>query len=61
MKFRGIHHLQGFRGDVVSEIAVSNGAMEAFNNLVARILHRCCGIRNLDYLWLKLRQESLAK
>lgn len=40
---------------------ISNGAMEAFNNLVARILHRCCGIRNLDYLWLKLRQESLAK
>lgn len=40
---------------------ISNGAMEAFNNLVARILHRCCGIRNLEYLWLKLRQESLAR
>jgi transposase len=40
---------------------ISNGAMEAFNNLVARILHRCCGIRSLEYLWLKLRQESLAR
>lgn len=35
------------------------GPLEAFNNVISRILHRACGIRNLDYLFLKLRQESL--
>ena len=34
--------------------------LEAFNNVVARIIHRAGGVRDLDYLFLKLRQESLA-
>ena len=28
-------------------------------NLLSRIVHRACGVQNLDYLFLKLRQESL--
>lgn len=38
---------------------ITNARMEAFNNIVARILHRACGMRDMDYLFLKLRQESL--
>jgi transposase len=38
---------------------VTIGPLEAFNNTVSRIIHRACGVRNLDYLFLKLRQESL--
>lgn len=39
---------------------VTNGLIEGFNNLISRINHRSCGHRDLDYFWLKLRQESLA-
>ena len=38
---------------------ITIGPLEAFNNTVSRIIHRACGIRSLDYLFLKLRQESL--
>ena len=38
---------------------LSNGRMEGFNNLFARILHRGCGYSDNDYLYLKLRQASL--
>ena len=38
---------------------ITIGPLEAFNNTVSRILHRACGVRNLGYLFLKLRQESL--
>lgn len=38
---------------------ITTGPLEAFNNTVSRIIHRACGMRNLDYLFLKLRQESL--
>jgi ABC-type branched-subunit amino acid transport system substrate-binding protein len=38
---------------------ITIGPLEAFNNTVSRIIHRACGVRNLDYLFLKLRQESL--
>jgi transposase len=38
---------------------ITTGPLEAFNNTVSRIIHRACGIRSLDYLFLKLRQESL--
>jgi transposase len=38
---------------------ITTGPLEAFNNTVSRIIHRACGVRNLDYLFLKLRQESL--
>jgi len=38
---------------------ITTGRLEGFNNLVSRIIHRACGVRDLDYLFLKLRQESL--
>lgn len=38
---------------------ITTGPLEAFNNTVSRIIHRACGVENLDYLFLKLRQESL--
>jgi transposase len=38
---------------------ITTAPLEAFNNTVSRIIHRACGVRNLDYLFLKLRQESL--
>jgi hypothetical protein len=41
------------------KFAVTTGPLEGFNNTVSRIIHRACGIRSLDYLFLKLRQESL--
>ena len=38
---------------------ITIGPLEAFNNTVSRIIHRACGVTNLHYLFLKLRQESL--
>jgi transposase len=38
---------------------ITTARLEGFNNLISRILHRACGVSNLDYLFLKLRQESL--
>lgn len=39
---------------------ITSGPIEAFNNLISRTIHRACGIRDREYLYLKLRQESLA-
>ena len=41
------------------EHRITLGPLESFNNTVARIIHRACGVTDLDYLFLKLRQESL--
>jgi len=38
---------------------ITTGPLEAFNNTVSRIVHRACGMPDLEYLHLKLRQESL--
>jgi transposase len=38
---------------------ITIGPLEGFNNTISRIIHRACGVTNLDYLFLKLRQESL--
>ena len=38
---------------------ITTGPLEAFNNTVSRLIHRACGMQNLDYLFLKLRQESI--
>lgn len=38
---------------------VTTGPLEAFNGTIERILRRSCGIRDLEYLYLKIRQESL--
>lgn len=38
---------------------ITTGPLEGFNNTVSRIQHRACGVRDTNYLLLKLRQESL--
>lgn len=38
---------------------ITNGRIEGFNSIVSRIIFKARGIRSLDYLFLKLRQESL--
>ena len=38
---------------------ITTGLLESFNNTVSRIIHRACGVTDLKYLFLKLRQESL--
>lgn len=40
---------------------LTSGMIEGFNNLVARIVHKACGIRDLDYLELKLRHHSIMR
>lgn len=40
---------------------ITQGPIESFNNLIARAVHRACGLKDLDYLYLKLRQMSLNK
>lgn len=39
---------------------ITNGNIEAFNNQIARVLHRSCGIRSLRYLFLRVRQQFLS-
>lgn len=38
---------------------ITTGRLESFNATVARVIRKSCGVRDLDYLFLKLRQESL--
>jgi transposase len=38
---------------------ITTARLEGFNNLISRAIHRACGVRDLHYLFLKLRQESL--
>lgn len=38
---------------------ITSGRIEGFNNLVSRVIHRACGIADLDYAWLKFRQLSI--
>ncbi len=38
---------------------ITSGKIEGFNNLVSRVVHRACGITNMDYAWLKFRQLSI--
>jgi transposase len=40
---------------------ITQGPIESFNNVIARTIHRACGMNDLDYLYLKLRQQSLNK
>jgi transposase len=40
---------------------ITSARIEAFNTIVSRVLHKACGVSNLDFLFLKLRQESLQK
>jgi transposase len=38
---------------------ITTARLEAFNNTVSRLIPRACGVRDMGYLFLKLRQESL--
>lgn len=38
---------------------ITNGRIEGFNSIVTRVIIKARGIRSIDYLFLKLRQESL--
>jgi transposase len=38
---------------------ITNGRIEGFNSTISRLIFKARGIRSLDYLFLKLRQESL--
>ena len=40
---------------------ITSGPIEAFNNQIARLIHRSCGIANLSYLFLKMRAQSLQR
>lgn len=40
---------------------LTSGKIEGFNNLVSRVVHRACGIRDLDYLELRLRHDSVMR
>ncbi len=48
------------RNEILSFIRhrVTSAKPEAFNATVARIVRRACGYRDLDYLFLKIRQEG---
>lgn len=40
---------------------ITSARIEAFNTIVSRVIHKACGVSNLDFLFLKLRQESLQR
>jgi len=40
---------------------ITSAKIEAFNGIVARVVRNACGLSDLDYLFLKLRQHSLQK
>lgn len=40
---------------------ITTGPLEGFNNTISRLIHRACGIKDLHYLFLKVRQESLSE
>ena len=40
---------------------LTSGLIEGFNNFIARIIHKACGMRDLDYLELKLRHRSVMR
>lgn len=39
--------------------SITTAKLESFNNTIERIVRRACGYRDLEYLFLKIRQESL--
>lgn len=38
---------------------ITSAKLEAFNATISRIVKRACGYRDLDYLFLKIRQEAM--
>ncbi len=48
------HERLGMKDDRVNMLE----EFEAFNATIARIVRRACGYRDLDYLFMKIRQEG---
>jgi len=40
---------------------ITSGKIESFNNQVARIIHRSCGVSDLDYLFIRLRHKTVMR
>jgi transposase len=40
---------------------ITSGKIESFNNQIARIIHRSCGVVNLDYLFIRLRHATVMR
>ena len=38
---------------------LTSGLIEGFNNLIAMMIHKGCGYRDLDYIELRLRHRSV--
>ena len=38
---------------------ITSGKIEGFNNQISRVVHMACGLKDIDYLELKLRQLSV--
>ena len=39
------------------EHRIASARIEAFNTIVSRVIHRACGVANLDFLFLNLRRN----
>jgi transposase len=52
--------LESAREEILNfcKFPITTAKLEAFNATVSRILYRACGVSDLDYLFLKLRQET---
>ena len=37
---------------------ITSAKIEAFNGVIKRIIYKACGCNDLDYLYLKIRQEA---
>ena len=48
------------RSEILSFIKhrITSAKLEAFNGVINRIVKKACGYRDLDYLFLKIRQEA---
>lgn len=40
---------------------ITSGKIESFNNQIARIIHRSCGVVDLDYLFIRLRHATVMR
>ena len=49
------------RANILSYIRyeITTGPLEAFNGTIERVLRRSCGMSDLEYLYLKIRQETV--
>ena len=46
---------------IFCEHRITSARSEAFNTIVSSVIDKACGVANLDFLFLKLRQESLRR